>query len=483
MTQTSREVVLRTLEFNRPERVPRQVWLLPWQERRNPGAVCRLMERFHWDIEHSSARAAEADGLACSRVRVPWRWHDPRGKKALYRLYDPAVDGPADLRRVHVQYSGWASKPKRWGPVAIAPRSTWPIWRKSDTEYVILTRQPLTTDKHRFADNDPGEWADSNDNWGGQWLSPDAKRLYFCQARVVPRHPPFRAAYDNISGNRILVVWRTSDGLHWRPTWFAAPDEHDPVGLQFYGAYGFWAENKRLRLAYLWVYDQARQQVYIELAYSRDSLLWHRFPGHPKLIGNGPIGAWNFGLVAPYTAPPLERGNYVYRLLRGLNRPHFFLWNGLGPKPVDAKFLEKRLGGSRRLRTWPYWKDFGSWEALAEHLNSGSFTIGLMRHRRNGWVSFDAGTQTGTLVTRVLRAGRTLRINARTHANGSIRIEVLGADGTDIPAYCGVDSATFAGDSTDRLVSWRNGKLTRLPETPVRIRLGLQNAEVFALQF
>jgi len=59
MAQTSREVVLRTLDFNGPEHVPMQIWLLPWQERHNPQAVRTLMERFQWDIEHAGARLRE----------------------------------------------------------------------------------------------------------------------------------------------------------------------------------------------------------------------------------------------------------------------------------------------------------------------------------------------------------------------------------------------------------------------------------------
>ncbi len=445
--------------------------------------TARSRDLVQWDLEKSSVRPDGADEGAGSKVQVPWRWHDPAGKKARYRLYDPLVDGPVSLREVHVQYSGWSPKPTQWGPVDIAPRSTYPIWRKSETDYVVLTPNPLTTDNHRFTDNDPGEWSDSNDNWGGQWLSADGKTLHFCQARVIPRHDPFRVPYDNIPGSRLLVVWSTRDGLNWQPTYLSAPDGDDPQGLQSYGAYGFWAEGKRLRLAYLWVYDQVRQQVDLELAYSRDSLLWHRFAGAPKLVENGPIGSWNFGLVAPLTAPPLVRGDYVYYLLRSLNRPHFFLWNGLGPKPVDAQFIQKRLGGPDGLARWPFWKEFGSWQALADHLNSGSFTVGIMRHRRDGWVSLGASAEAGSLVTKVLTGGETLCINARTRADGAIHIEVLNADGEPLADYCGANTATFSGDCTKQRVTWKDGSVTQLPAQPVRLRLRLQQADIFALQF
>lgn len=47
---TSRELVRRTVEFDRPARVPRQAWVLPWAEERHPDAVARLRREFPDDI-------------------------------------------------------------------------------------------------------------------------------------------------------------------------------------------------------------------------------------------------------------------------------------------------------------------------------------------------------------------------------------------------------------------------------------------------
>jgi len=46
----SRELVLRTLEFDAPSRVPRQAWVLPWAEARYPEWVARLREEFPDDL-------------------------------------------------------------------------------------------------------------------------------------------------------------------------------------------------------------------------------------------------------------------------------------------------------------------------------------------------------------------------------------------------------------------------------------------------
>jgi hypothetical protein len=47
---TPREVVLRTLEFHKPPRIPRQLWLLPWASERYPKEVAQIQRRFPDDI-------------------------------------------------------------------------------------------------------------------------------------------------------------------------------------------------------------------------------------------------------------------------------------------------------------------------------------------------------------------------------------------------------------------------------------------------
>jgi len=452
------------------------------RKRKSVTYVARSRDLKQWQIvERKNAQPMSNKALR-SRVKIPWRWYDPRGKKATYRRYQPETDGPVDLEAVHVQYSGWSTKPGRWSTIEIPGRSTFPVWRKPKQNFLILRDSPLTTDKPRLADGDHGEWFDSNDNWGGQWMGADGKTLFFCQARVTPRHAPFRIPYDNILGSRILVVWTTRDGFHWQPSYGPVPSDTDPAGLQFYGSHGFWAEGQRLRLAYLWTYDQARQQIALGLAYSRDGLLWRRMAGPPRFVPNGEIGSWSFGLVAPSPAEPLEHRGQVYHLLRGLTAPHFFLWTAHGVHSITARALEQRLGGGRRIEDWPYWPQFGSWDALAAHLRRGSFTVGLMRYRRDGWVSLSAGSAEGCLTTKVLLSGERLALNARTRAGGFVQVEVLDAAGEELPGYCQEHAAAFRGDSVSQRLTWRGGETRGLPSVALRLRVTLRNADLFALE-
>ena len=50
MSSTSREIVTRCLTFNRPERIPRHLWLLPWATDNYPEVVREIERRFPSDI-------------------------------------------------------------------------------------------------------------------------------------------------------------------------------------------------------------------------------------------------------------------------------------------------------------------------------------------------------------------------------------------------------------------------------------------------
>ena len=50
MSQTSRELVRRCLKFETPERVPRQLWALPWVDERYPKEMKEIRARFPADI-------------------------------------------------------------------------------------------------------------------------------------------------------------------------------------------------------------------------------------------------------------------------------------------------------------------------------------------------------------------------------------------------------------------------------------------------
>ncbi|MFH2071402.1 MAG: hypothetical protein ABIJ75_00965, partial [Actinomycetota bacterium] len=55
MAQTPRELVQRSVRYQSPERIPRDLWLLPWAEAHHGAAVARLKQRFPTDFGSAPA--------------------------------------------------------------------------------------------------------------------------------------------------------------------------------------------------------------------------------------------------------------------------------------------------------------------------------------------------------------------------------------------------------------------------------------------
>lgn len=164
------------------------------------------------------------------------------------------------------------------------------------------------------------------------------------------------------------------------------------------------------------------------------------------------------------------------------NHAHFceYLYNRENLSALTADLL-KEIFEPKKLTNWPFWKHVGSWQALADQSRKASQTVGIMRYRKDGWVSISPKKKQGVLVTKTLSAGKTLAINARAENGANIRVEVLDASNKPIPEYSGDKATIFRGDSTDFLLSWDNGTLKSLPPFPIRLRITIVGGDVFAL--
>jgi uroporphyrinogen decarboxylase len=110
MTQTPREIVRRCVRFENPERVPRDLWLLPWAETHHGDAVAEIRQRFPSDfgsvpnVYHPSPRAAgnpyvvgkHVDEWGCSFVNIQAGVHG--------EVRDPLLGDIADWRAVQPPY-------------------------------------------------------------------------------------------------------------------------------------------------------------------------------------------------------------------------------------------------------------------------------------------------------------------------------------------------------------------------------------------
>lgn len=411
-------------------------------------------------------------------------------KAGQFRYYEAARDGKVALDQVDVVFTGADFQKKNlWGELTMPLRSAFPVWTKPDGESVILTREPLTADNHQHAEGEPGDWRDTNDNWIRPWRSADGQTLYYGQSRLIPRYDPFRTAYDHQKNvpmgncNRIMTVWQTRDGLHWQPSFFDPQRETDPVGWQGYGGSQFYAENGRLSLCVFFRYNARTQLMWPEVLFSRDNQRWCRLADPGPLVENGEWGSWNCGRMLGWYGMPVAKDGWMWQLFgSGDCRPHLYsTFIGHRRRNVTGDFLKGRF--DPRIVDWPFWERLGSWEGFAADAQTHCRTVGGMRYRKDRWLALRAAEERGLLVTRVFQAGAELALNARTRPGGEIRVEILDGAGREIPGYCGADAASFAGDSLDAPLRWQKGGVTRLPSGPLRLRMQLANADLFALNW
>lgn len=106
--------------------------------------------------------------------------------------------------------------------------------------------------------------------------------------------------------------------------------------------------------------------------------------------------------------------------------------------------------------------------------------------RLDGFVSVQAPLSGGELVTHpVTFTGGNLALNLETSGAGSVRVELQDAAGKALPGYALKDCPEIMGDSLRQVVRWRKtgGDVRALAGQPVRLRVVLRDADLYAFQF
>lgn len=106
----------------------------------------------------------------------------------------------------------------------------------------------------------------------------------------------------------------------------------------------------------------------------------------------------------------------------------------------------------------------------------------LAPHR---FASLHADADGGECLTHPLTfSGTELRLNFSTSVNGCVRIELQDAQGGALPGFAMEDMPALYGDALDQPVPWgANADLGALAGRPVRLRIRLQDADIYSLRF
>ncbi len=402
------------------------------------------------------------------------------------RFYTPA-DGKIPLDKIRVQCL--ASHIGDARAKGLLPWATYAVWEKNKGEWLILNKEPLMVAKFGYAERELDQIADSNDNFGGFWMSDDGKTYYYAQAGKFHRFEPFQVKYDNIADSfRIMRVFYTNDGINWKHHFSMIPDETDHWSIQHYGF-----ESKRIAenfyVGLLARYNVHTQQIHPEAWFSRNSLQWERADVRANLADNSTDPHdWRFGMLFTFLHSPSSwrenNGTYYIPLGAGWNkRPHFYFCyvDFNQPEQYTAENLRRIYGSKKLAQEWPFFEKIGGWEGLANayldfERDKGSI-VGHIQIRRDGFFAVRAENN-AELVSRFFKAPDCfMTLNGK----GSFTVELLDEKNNPIPGYSGANAAKFNGDSVDAKLTF-SGRET-LPATPFKVRITMKNSDIYSINF
>ena len=241
-----------------------------------------------------------------------------------------------------------------------------------------------------------------------------------------------------------------------RPMLGATPED-DAVGARKYGAIraeihnmsGFRYGDMHIGIAGLLYVtgDGAREHempvdgpIDGHLISSRDGINWE-YPDAERtpVLPRGESGAFDGGMIMGTATRPIVEGDEIH-------------WYYTGARHTHGRPLRERVKAIGRA-TW----------------------------RLDGFVSLDAGAAEGTVETVPLRVPEgELQINADA-TGGSIRVEVLSADGPVQLGLSVADCVPLTGDAVRHPIRWKSGALVDVGR-PLLLRFVLRRARLFAFR-
>jgi len=205
---------------------------------------------------------------------------------------------------------------------------------------------------------------------------------------------------------------------------------------------------------------------YIELAMARDLTHWKRLGDRQPFIGpsrldHGLVGVFDRLQLVP-TSHPVERGDELW----------FYYIGAKWRVPIYDRYTD---GTPRDLNTL-------SPEQLADY-QDGWMAVCLAVLRSDGFISLDAGAETGSLLTKPLKlSGKTLMLNLDAGKDGKAEVEILDGQGQPIQGFTRADSVPVTGDAVRLPVTWRQGAdLAGLEGKAVRLKIHLSQAKLYAI--
>ncbi|GAB5561568.1 MAG: hypothetical protein SynsKO_32150 [Synoicihabitans sp.] len=326
----------------------------------------------------------------------------------------------------------------------------------------------------------------------------------------VPESERFKA----IAGveTKGLVAFVSGDGLNWRrwgPEYIFTDgmfDSHNVV---------FWSDHEQAYVCYFrtWTGEGFEGYRTISRTTSPDLLNWS--PPVRARFGDTPMEHLYTNGMQPYFRAPhiyiglakrffpekaafsLAKGQSFHRdPNRGDSSSDAVLLSSRGGDLIDRTFMEGFIRPGPTPRDWaardntPALGIVPSGERdmyiyRMSHYGQVTAHLSLHRLRTDGFVSINAPYEGGEVVTKPFTfSGDELVINYGTSAAGSVRVEILDAEGNVVPGFSAEECELIFGDEIDRPVRWgADADLADLNGVPVRLRIEMSDADLYSFQF
>ncbi|CAK7031083.1 MAG: hypothetical protein PETM_01282 [Petrimonas sp.] len=328
------------------------------------------------------------------------------------------------------------------------------------------------------------------------------------------------------SGMKGLLAFKSSDGFHWELM-------SDKVVITN-GAFdsqnlAFWDQVRGEYRAY-WRYMEEGPIRSIRTATSKDYIHWENEKDLKYF--DAPQEQLYVNVIKPYYRAPymfigfpiryVERGwsksmeklpNPADRLFRSLKESRF------GTAITESLLMVSRDGhnfkrwqeaflrpGIERTGSWSYGDQYMAWSMVetksqmegapneisfyAVEGNWGTIKkdMNVLRRytlRLDGFVSASAPMSGGELITKpLIFDGDKLLLNFSTSAAGEVKVELQDINGKPISGFTLDDCESTFGDTTERIVYWKNGAdVSKLKGKSIRIRFFMKDADIYSFKF
>ena len=243
------------------------------------------------------------------------------------------------------------------------------------------------------------------------------------------------------NAKRVQTFAESADGIHWQNEQvILRADAQDPGSANI--QYLFVIQHGGYYLGFLTMHDEAGY-FRIQQAWSADGLSWQR-PSRIPWLDVGPEKAFDCGMV-------------------------------LGP--ADPIFWEKEM-----------WFPYGGFPIRHDTKETNwESAIGMATMRTDGFAAWEAGAESGELVTQPFRCnGDRLFVNAEAQ-NGSVAVAVLDENGNSLEGFeaesCRVVTTDTLATENDGWIHWKKeANLRRVQGQQIQLRFTLQNARLFSFR-